>query len=218
VIVDLTHELHSEIPRWPTHTRYSHDLVESHPRHFGLTLSEHSGTHLDAPCHFVPGGRSIADQPLADFFGRAACIPVTAGSSHATRAHLERWQDDHGKIRPGDAVLLAFGWDRYWPDGGEFGSWPALALDAAEYLAGLGTRLVGTDTCSPDEPGAIDAPVHRTLLGAGVLIGENFRGLTTLPPWCDLITLPLPIKDGTGSPVRAVAVVPDDPGDTAPEE
>ena len=70
-----------------------------------------------------------------------------------------------------------------------------------------GVRLAGTDCLSIDHFTSKDFPAHNTLLGADVLIGENFANLDKLPPWSFLTALPLPIENGTGSPVRAIAFV-----------
>ncbi|WP_163508430.1 cyclase family protein [Fodinicola acaciae] len=209
--IDLTHPLRPGMPKWPTHASYEHELVECYTkgdaaRHFRLALSEHSGTHLDAPAHFVADAASILDHPLDTLFGRAARIEATdvPAGKELDRDRIRQWEQENGRLDVDDAVLVRFGWDERWPAGGDFAQWPALSLPAAEYLVDVGVRLVATDACSPDLPGS-DNPVHHKLLGNGVLIGENFCRLGELPAWSYLITLPLPIHDGSGSPVRAIA-------------
>ncbi|WP_246677611.1 hypothetical protein [Mesorhizobium sp. B2-3-12] len=70
-----------------------------------------------------------------------------------------------------------------------------------------GARIVGSDCLSVDSFGTDEFPAHNAMLSAGILIGENFARLGELPPRSFLITLPLPIEGGTGSPMRAVALV-----------
>lgn len=212
-VVDLTHPLREGMPKWPTHASYGHELVECYTRgdvarHFRLDMDEHSGTHLDAPVHFVAGKATILEHPIDTLFGRAATIDAAdlAAGAELDADRIRQWEADNGKLDVGDAVLLRFGWDRHWATGGDFAQWPALSPAAAEYLVAVGVRMVATDACSPDLPGS-DNPVHHRLLGNAVLIGENFCRLGELPAWSFLMTLPLPIQDGSGSPVRALAFV-----------
>ena len=121
-----------------------------------------------------------------------------------------RWEERHGPIRAGDAVFLHFGWDRFRDaDPAAFlRGWPGLSGDAAALQVARGVRVVGSDCLSIDPFDSTDFPAHRTFLGAGILIGENFARLGDLPPICSLAALPLPIVDGSGSPLRAIAFVP----------
>ena len=113
-------------------------------------------------------------------------------------------------------VLLDFGCGKaHWapvPAGFEHAiGWPGLARNAAELLIARGVKAVGTDCLSVDPAGTsgADLAAHYTLLPNGVLILENLANLDLLPDRCFLIALPLPIAAGTGSPVRAVAVLPE---------
>lgn len=218
-MVDLSHVLEPGIPSWPTHPKLCHNLMESYRLgdvscHHQLTMSEHSGTHFDAPLHFIEGGKGIEELPLTAFIGRLATISATGVGPCGLvgRNDVEAWEEQHGQIQPGDAVLFHFGWDRLWkkrPDERPFlKDWPGLARDAAEYLAARKVRMVGCDALSIDVFTSTDFPAHYTLLGADILIGENFTNLGRLPPFSTLAAFPLPIKGGSGSPVRAVAFVP----------
>ncbi|MGI4768024.1 MAG: cyclase family protein [Janthinobacterium lividum] len=216
-LVDLTHPLVAGMPVWPGHPEFCQTVMSSLARGddscwHALSLGEHTGTHLDAPSHFVAGGWSIEQAPLQRFFGRMATIlatglaPRTAVSTDVILA----WEEQHGPIVPGDAVFFHFGWDRLWDaDPAAFlRDWPGLSREAAELLVERGARIVGSDCLSADPFGSPDFAAHLTLLGVGILIGENFARLGTLPPICSLAALPLPIVDGSGSPLRAIAFVP----------
>jgi arylformamidase len=87
--------------------------------------------------------------------------------------------------------------------------WPGLSGEAASWLVERQARIVGSDCLSIDSFGNSAFPAHRILLGADILIGENFANLELLPPFCLLVTLPLPIVGGSGSPLRAFALVRD---------
>jgi kynurenine formamidase len=108
--------------------------------------------------------------------------------------------------------LIRYGWDRRWaagPEGRRFlEDWPGLSGEAAEYLVGKGVSLVGCDTLAIDATVSTENPAHYTLLGAEVYIVENLKNLERLPPFCLFLALPLKIEGGSGSPVRAVALVP----------
>ena len=216
--IDLTHPMKEGMPVWPTHPPFCQTIVESYDRgdiacNHSLCLSEHSGTHFDAPLHFIRGGRSIAEMPLQQFFGRMAtvdakdCAPCEAVGVERILAFEEK----HGPIEPGDAVFFHFGWDRHWNDPAPqdrfLRDWPGLSQEASEFLRVRGVRVVGSDCLSIDRYGSSDFPAHNILLGAKVLIGENFANLGQLPPYCFLAALPLAIAGGSGSPARAVALV-----------
>jgi kynurenine formamidase len=221
--VDLSHTLEEGIPAWPTHARFSSTLYESQTlgdvaTHNGLTISEHSGTHMDAPLHFVPEGTAHygADGiPLERLAGRAATIDATALGPDEPLLGPERiraWEEEHGPLEPGDRVLVRYGWAERWATGREgrrfLEDWPGLSGEAAEYLVEKGVALVGCDTLAVDAAGSEENPAHQVLLGNEVYVVENLKNLEVLPPFCLFLALPLKIKDGSGSPVRAVALVP----------
>ncbi|WP_158814782.1 cyclase family protein [Methylocapsa sp. S129] len=217
-LVDLTHPLKAGMPVWPSHPLFCQEVVESLERgdvscFHALSMGEHTGTHFDAPSHFIgtPGGWSISEAPLEKFFGRMATIHT---KGMAPRAAVEpevvmAWEAKNGPIAKDDAVFFHFEWDRFWDDHPrEFlADWPGLSSATCELLAARGVRIVGSDCLSIDCFGSSDFPAHHILLGAGILIGENFARLGILPPICYLATLPLPIVNGSGSPLRAIAFV-----------
>jgi arylformamidase len=224
-MIDLTRRLEPGIPSYPTHPKYFQmpwrsmgDPAEMNQ----LVLGEHTGTHVDAPSHFVregePARRHIDELALSGFLGRAVTMtfgPFDGADEFVTRADLEAWQVRHDtQVREGDLVLIDFQWAPRWtkvPEGFAFlEHWPGLSRDAAEYLRDRKVKAVGTDCISldPGDGGGGELAAHYTLLPAGILIVENLANLDQLPPESFVIALPLPIANGTGSPVRAVALVP----------
>lgn len=184
--------------------------------HYQLVLGEHTGTHFDAPLHFIPEGHGIDQVPLDSFVARAATIEAdgTAPRTALTAQDVRAWEREHGDIRSGDAVLVHFGWDQRWrlrPDATPFLSdWPGLSGDACGYLVEKQVRAVCCDCLSIDIFGTDEFAAHHTLLEAGVVIGENFNNLGRLPAFSYLVAQPLPIKGGSGSPVRPIALIPGD--------
>jgi kynurenine formamidase len=217
-IIDLSHRLQPGIPVWPTHPHYCQELLESYETggvscHHALSMGEHTGTHLDAPVHFIPGGRAIAEASSDTFFCRMANVDATdlRPRQGLSADRLKAWEAMNGPLRPGDAIFFHFGWDRFWHDPRHHSSflrdWPGLSADAAALLAERRVAVVGSDCLSIDRFGDESFPAHRTLLGAGILIGENFNQLGQLPPLCAFVGLPLPITGGSGAPLRALALI-----------
>ncbi len=165
-----------------------------------LVLSTHGGTHLDAPAHLIPGGRTVDDYPPGHFLGRGVALDLGPG-----RPDRAAWDRALGGCA---FALLRTGWSRRWGTPGYFAGFPTLDRDTARWLAGRGLRGVGVDAPSVDPVESPDLPVHRELLAAGVVIVENLADLSPLPAapfWFSC--LPLPLAGADGSPVRAVAGV-----------
>jgi kynurenine formamidase len=221
-LVDLSHTLEEGIPAWPTHARFGQTLYESYElgdvaRHYGLTMSEHSGTHIDAPLHFIaegPAHYGVDGISLDRLVGRAATIEATDREPSALldADHIRSWEQEHGPLKTRDKVLFRYGWDERWetgPEGRAFlEDWPGLSRGAAEYLVEKGISLVGCDTLAIDAAGSVENPAHYALLGNEVYIAENLKNLDRLPSFCLFTAFPLKIRGGSGSPVRAVALVP----------
>ncbi len=220
--VDLSHTLEEGIPAWPTHARFGQTLYESYEygdlaRHYGLTMGEHTGTHVDAPSHFIGSGPAhygVDEVPLDRLVGRAATIDAKdLGPGVLLDAdRIRAWEEEHGRIEAGDGVLIRYGWEDRWatgPVGRRFlDDWPGLGEGAAEYLVERGVSLVGCDTMSVDAKASAESPAHYALLGNEVYIVENLKNLDKLPPFCLFLAFPLKLRGGSGSPVRAVALLP----------
>ncbi|AEK73830.1 Cyclase, putative [Thermococcus sp. 4557] len=149
-----------------------------------LKMGEHTGTHVDAPAHFVPRGKTIDEMPLEKFIGEGIVLDV----------------------RDGDGPV---GLDEI-PDGGYFGKMVLfltggreLSPEVALFLVAEGARAVGTDAMSIG-----DDAVHKILLSAEVPVFENLANLELLIGMeFTFAAFPLRIEGGSGSPVRAVAIV-----------
>lgn len=175
-----------------------------------LFMVEHTGTHMDAPLHFIERGRSIDGVRLDVFYGEAVVLRLRAGrGALITASQIESSLEKSGsEIRRGDRVLVNTGWDRFWGAPDYTTKNPALSGDAANYLLRRGVSLVGIDTPSVDSPNATDFPVHNALLFRGVPIIENLMNLRRISrSRFRLVATPLKIREGTGSPIRALAVV-----------
>ncbi|MFC6886452.1 cyclase family protein [Actinomadura yumaensis] len=171
-----------------------------------LSLGSHTGTHVDAPFHVDDSLPALEDLPLERFVGRAVVVDARG---LPPRAPL-RPSLFEGRARPGAIVLVATGWSGHWGTG-RYAAHPHLTAEAAAFLVEAGVRTVGIDALSVDPTPADDFPAHRILCHAHAVIAENLTGLGTLldaqedgSP-IEVSLLPLRLRSGDGSPVRAVA-------------
>ncbi len=218
-IVDLSHTIEEGMPVYPTHPQYFHMKWHTgDPANlYQLLISEHAGTHLDSPCHFygeLDDARRIDLQalPIQTFFSRAVKLdfPGLNGEIQLSAKEIQTWEKENFSLRSGDAAVFNFSWEKKWakiPKGNEFlANWPGLNKDAAEYLASLGIRMAATDCLGIDGSSTVDLGAHFEFLEKKILIVENLANLSLVPQVFLFITLPLKIKDGTGSPIRPVAL------------
>jgi kynurenine formamidase len=223
-VIDLSQILEEHIPHFPTHSMFFHNLWGSY-WHGGRSLSyqlvmhEHNGTHVDAPAHFISEAHpeahvTIENVPVARLLGRGvrlSCQGMRAGE-YVSKSQLIEWESQHGTLDAGDIVLFDFGWAAKWGlrphDQRYVEDWPGVGMDAAQYLISKQIAAIGVDTPSPDPPQALRTrPIHPVVLERQVLIIENLCNLDQLPDFFLFLAFPLKIRAGSGSPIRAVALV-----------
>ena len=217
-IIDLSHPLVSgQVPACAGHPCFSASLNFSLAKGdfanvHALTIGTHTGTHLDAPYHFFEDGTTV---DRLDLTLLAAASAVVADVRHRGAHERITWDDLAGAAeevtRRGARVLLVCtGWSRNWAKA-NYSDHPYLDAEAAKRLLGLGVRVIGLDTLSPDEvtPQCEGADVHRAVLGNGGIIVENLARLDALVDsgWKHITVSLLPLNLGgcDGSPLRAVA-------------
>jgi len=193
-----------------------------------LHLGEHTGTHFDAPVHWVTGKdlpRNRCDTlPPERFVGPACVIDVSSEAAEdpdflLTAGRIEAWESEHGEIASGSWVLMRTDWSkRTDPDdflnvADDGPHSPGFRKDATELLIerdvlGVGVETVGTDA---GQAGTFDPPFpnHTLMHGAGKLGLASLANLDQLPPTGSLvIAAPLKIVEGSGSPLRVLALAP----------
>jgi len=239
-VVDLTHALEPDFPviilppefgqcarfRVEEISAYDHRGPMCKWRNF--TCGEHTGTHFDAPVHWVTGrdwpGGTVDAIPPEHFIGPVCVIDCSAEAAAdedflLTEAHIRAWEDEHGPIPSDSWVLMRTDWSKR--SGAEYLNMradgqhsPGPDGSAVTYLVhkrgvrGFGTECVGTD---PGQAVHLDPPypAHSILHGAGRYGLQCLRNLDLLPPTGAMLhAAPLKIKDGTGSPLRVLALVP----------
>jgi kynurenine formamidase len=157
----------------------------------------HTGTHMDAPRHMLPGGDFMCDVPVEKFAGRGRLIDAR-GLKLVTEDLLTA-----AGLKRGDIVLVLTGWSKRFRDPDYFESFPEIAPAFAERLVNAGVSIIGLDTPSPDRA---PYPVHKILLANGVLIIENLTALDALVGIRDFEVMALPSKfRSDAAPVRVVA-------------
>lgn len=162
-----------------------------------LILGSHTGTHVDAPRHFIVGGATVDQLPLEPLMGPARvleCPPGPITSETVASARLG------GAVR----VILKTGNSALWERPVFVRTYQALTLEGARELVGAGITLVGIDYLSVEGFGTRDHPVHRCLLEAGVVILEGLDLSAVAAGAYELRCLPLSIRNGDGAPARAI--------------
>jgi kynurenine formamidase len=192
-----------------------------------IHTGEHTGTHVDAPVHWVTGkdGPDVSQAPMRTLVAPAAVLDKTAEAAADPDfllevEHIQAWEGEHGPLPDGGWLLYRTGWDARGADQADFLNadedgphTPGVSATCARWLAeespltGFGVETVGTDAGAA---GGFDPPFscHHFLLGAGKWGLTSLRNLDRLPATgALLIVSPLPIVGGSGSPARALALV-----------
>jgi kynurenine formamidase len=173
-----------------------------------LSLYSHCGTHMDAPCHFLPGGAGIDSQSLEACIGPARLVDLTPVAP-GERITIDRMGTWLGRIQRGDRVLLRTDWSHRHGTSEYRDQLPAIDIDLARWLVDQGIALIGVEPPSVADVNNRDelTAIHHVLLKAGVVIVEGLANLDAITAdEVELIVLPLKVLDGDGAPARAVAI------------
>jgi len=214
-LYDLNHPLNTQTPVYPGDPSYSAKPVATIAAHgyevHILSFGSHTGTHLDAPSHFITNGLTIDQIPLSQLIGRAVIIDVSDNMQPKQKIGWSAFEPYEKDIKPGVIVLVCTGWSEKWGKK-EYFDHPYLTKDVGEELVSRGVRFVGVDTLNPDET-ALEGETengfgfHEVVLGAGAIIAENLTNLKSLVGLPNLFVsiLPLKLEGVDGSPARAIA-------------
>ncbi len=199
---DISLKLSGETVRWVTAAPFELEerrrMSKGDPNNSSaLNMSVHSGTHIDAPFHFVADGNTIDQLPVERFIGPALVYAVEA-ERYITKEHVAGIRLDGATrvlFKTRNSALLHK--QEYDPD------FVAFSVEAAQSLVELGVELVGLDYLSvahADE----QVPVHRAFLDHGVVLLEGIDLSEMAPGRYELMCLPIPLGDSDGAPCRAV--------------
>ena len=212
-IVELTLTVSDKIPTFPGSPQPSfipwENVKEDGYNLELLFLSTHTGTHVDAPYHFLEKGAKIHEISLKKLVSEAALIKSKKNSCESiTKTDIQNFEKKHGRIDGFSSVIFSTGWQRNLQKKYYFTKNPGLSVSAAKYLASKKISLVGIDSPSIDLGTDHKFSVHQIFAKKGMLIVENLANLNKIKsPKFHLVVLPLKLKTATGSPVRAIAFV-----------
>ncbi|TLX45932.1 cyclase [Pseudoalteromonas phenolica] len=175
-----------------------------------IILGTHTGTHIDAPRHFIKGGSTVEQISLEQLNGKATLLNLThlPKKHEITRNELVQALNNQCPER----LVCRFDWDLQLNTNEYYTDHAFFSESACQWLVDNGCKLIALDTPQPDNPlngrGAEkDAPNHKILLGAGVVIVEYLVNLSAIKTnEFTLIVAPLKLKDGDGAPARCFAI------------
>lgn len=234
-IIDLTYAFDAETIFWPTAAGFEittdfEGITDAgyYYSAYSFSTAEHGGTHLDAPIHFAEGALTNDQLPLDHLIGPAITLDVSDRAAD-DRDYLigvsdfESWETAHGQMPDGIIVLLRTGYGAFWPDREKYMGTAELGAEAVEKLHFPGLdpeaakwlvqerkiHAIGLDTPSIDRGQSSLYESHQILFKANIPAFENVANLDQLPEsGFTVIALPMKIRDGSGGPLRIVAVLP----------
>jgi len=217
-IIDLTLTICNNMLTFPSywHPQVEVSLMGRHEREGRetrkLILGTHTGTHIDAPSHFIKGGKTIEEIELEYLIGPAIVVDFSKKgnkeiSYKEVKEALEKFKDKNIK-----RVLFRYDWSEKWGSPDYYVDYPFFSFEACKYIVECGIKLIGLDTPSPDSVSKNygteeDSPNHKLLLSNDVMIIEylcNMKKITKEE--VDLLALPLKIEKADGAPCRCVVI------------
>ncbi len=205
-MINISYTMFESMAIYPGNPEYSIRRVQSVENGDSATVSEvvfgtHTGTHIDAPSHIIPGGKTIDDIPLEKMNGKARVLDVT-GFSDIDPSALSTYD-----IEADDIILLKTDNSLKWNCDRILDDYVTLTYDGADYLVSKGIKLVGIDYLTVERPRSRrenGRSVHRCLLEKEVLICEGLKLRNVQGGEYMFRCLPLSIHGADGCPVRAV--------------
>jgi arylformamidase len=207
---DLTHLIFEDMPTYPgepkpefsPHFRLRRDKVNVTK----LTMSSHTGTHVDAPKHFISNGQGVDSISLNDFIGETVILDVS--KKEVGHGITDTELDIHKKMVKGDDILLLYsGTSTDWnKNENRAKNFTYLEPTAAAWIVDHNIKCVGIDSCSIEKYGFKEGLTHKKLLsnGVGIIEGINSNLRKFIGARMFLVCLPLLLKDLDGSPARAI--------------
>lgn len=226
-MVDLSREIYHRSPAhpfhppvcitpWDTHEGMKAGDTVFYTASYALSMSDHAGTHVDAPKHFdrTPGALSIDKMPIEDFYTSAICLDL----SHVElKAEISRQEMEEAltrskqDIRHGDTVLIYMAFNKriHFDDPRWQHDFPGLSLEAVYWLADRGCKIFGVEAISPAPEGEPNFKAHNACRDRNI---THIEGLDHMEQVVGkgrftFIGFPLKIRGGSGGPMRAVALL-----------
>jgi arylformamidase len=203
--IDVTLNMKSGMPHWPGDPpvilERVHDMRQGDEVNLSrMTMGVHSGTHVDAPIHFIKDGTGIDRIPLDSLVGPARVIEMTAqaGITEKDLAGQGVAKGERILLKTGNSTGGILNMDSFTED------FVHLAGSGAKYLAAVGVKAVGIDYLSIGGYKKDGRTVHRMLLAAGIAVIEGLDLSGVAPGGYDMVCLPMKIMDSDGAPARVI--------------
>lgn len=210
MIYDLTHLIAPGMPVYPgtaAPTLTPAGTMEDDGfRETMLTMTSHTGTHMDAPSHMLVDGSSLDQLEISHFGGRA--IVIDCSDLRGKSITMNLLMSYQRELETADFVLFRTGFESRWGSEEYFGDFAVPDQRAMWMLTELGLKGIGTDACSIDPMSDTDFPNHKAMFAANMVSIENLR-LAELPAGrlFPFYALPMHYLHADGAPVRAIAVL-----------
>ena len=203
-IYDISLPLSPDLPVWPGEERFrlsrEKEMARDRVNVSAFCMGSHLGTHLDAPLHYIADGASLDLVPLETFLGPARVVELADAGNISGPAVR--------KLAPqkGERLLFKTANSRLWHSGQRdfTDEYTAFSLEAAQELAAAGVALVGIDYLSVEAYDAPGNPVHRALLGTGIICAEGLNLGAVAPGEYQMACLPLKLVGAEGAPARVL--------------
>jgi kynurenine formamidase len=224
-VIDLTHVIDVHMPTFSGRQEFTATQVGAGSINVRtVEVGEHTGTHVDAPIHFVKGKATVDVLPAGDLVATAVVLDVRSqvkqDPDYRVRvADLEQWERAHGRIPYGALVIASTGWSARWTDAKRYRNadaagvmhFPGFGTEAVAWLIHNRPRVVGIaiDTLSVDPGPSTSFDVHKLSGGAGFYHVENLDRPDRLPAkGATVVVGVIPFDHGSGAPARVLALVP----------
>jgi len=171
-----------------------------------ITFGTHTGTHIDAPLHFIKNGKSVEQIPLEKLIGEISIIDFSKLKQNQpiTKEMLQ-------KLKIGKKIIFKFNWEKFFTTKKFYENYPYFTKEAAQFLVSKNVELIGLDTPSPDNSednlnSNEDSPIHKILLKNGVVLVEYLANLDKIKNYNNwkIFVMPLKLKGCDGSPARVI--------------
>lgn len=209
-VIDLSFLIESNMPtcgtKWHQEVQLKHmgTIDEVGRNTYSILLGSHSGTHMDAPYHFIEKGKTIDQLNLDILTGTVTIVDLRGLKGNVVE------KCDLENVEVTERMLFVFGWYQYWKTKEYYQCFPYFSSEAIEYLIKNGMKFMAMDTPSPDTGAAIgqkdDSPNHKRLLEKEIIIVEYLCNTDEIDmnKTYEIIALPLKLSGCDGSPCRVI--------------
>jgi|SaaInl8_200m_RNA_FD_contig_31_911937_length_1948_multi_8_in_0_out_0_2 kynurenine formamidase len=224
-VIDMTHPMYEGMPFWPGGDPFKMERRADYDKGYQLhkfDMGENTGTHVDAPSHFIKGNQTIDKIPLNRLIARVVMINVQEKVKfdpdyELSAGDIRKWEIRYGKIKKGSLVIMNTGWHKKFSNPSDYINmdknkvmhFPGYSPSAAKLLVNRDVAGIGIDTLSLDNGPSKDFKTHVIMLKANKYQIENMNNLDAIPPAGAVAIIGvLPVKGGSQAQARIFALLP----------